>query len=107
MEWILNLPSKVWLAFGGLILLGGFLVWWQTTETKDDKNNQKIGRQLERADSLGKTVIAVEKSNEVRGKIEAEVRDGNGDRLYDLCLLHHRGDLADCARYMVPERQSD
>lgn len=66
-------------------LLGGIWLWLGARENADDKRNQEIGRDIERAESVAKTLDQIERANDAEEKLDRDA----AARLAN-CRLHSR-----------------
>lgn len=86
---------------GGVLLLGGLWAFLGARENADDRRNQEVGAEMQRASDMASTIDRVEEGNKAREEITAPGPAGDRAR-YDQCLRSARTP-ANCARYAVPK----
>lgn len=94
MTWIvalfarLSLPAWLQKAMPYLLLvglIGALWLWLSARENADDKRNQEIGRDIERAESVAHTLDQLEKADAAEQKL-----DSDPVARRDNCRLHSR-----------------
>jgi hypothetical protein len=102
-----SLYAKIGLGLAVLLLVVGGYVYLTKAEEKDDRLNQEVGVQKERAEATAVVVTRVEEAVKAREEVRDEIRNPTGSsHVYELCLQSNRGDAENCKRFL-PTRQED
>lgn len=80
----LGLAKGLWIAVAAAALIGGYL-WLRARENADDRANQEIGAELERANDIAETLDRTEKADAAEENLD---RDPDARRAG--CVRHSR-----------------